>query len=369
MSEQQQRTLTPEQQAWDSKHAALADESVAATLAEFGLEPDMSEPELEPEVAARVDAEAAEFLGGPKADPVLEAAEPEPEDDEASEPAPGAAPVAKKRDSATSAMLRLLDAEKKVREERESLAREREAFEAERSKPQEQPKDSITADQLRRVLRTNPLGLFQALGVTPSEVSPLIIYGQMGDKAPPEIQEAARRAAERAEFLEERDQLRAEREQLSRTRTAQEEFQRVRTDVQEYVKTGLSTHAPTVAELAKEDAAMVDEAIMDEIVRDAAVRHSRGETGKPLTAEQAVARLEKRWARIRKSPSSTNVQAAAPNAQKPAAGTPAVAPKKLANKGFVKPWLSEQEMSDAAREEQYLNEAIALERKLRRAGR
>lgn len=277
--------------------------------------------------------------------------------------------------TATSTLLRMLEQEKVVREERDTLKAEREAFEAEKAAwTEEQSKaqqDSITADQLRQVLLTTPEKLLEVLGIETPRVSQLLVAHLMGDKATPELKALRERAQTDARTLA----LETELKQMKMAEAARAETEKVQRGAAEYVKKGLSKHCPTVAEVAKVNAARVQEEIFQEIANDAAKRARREPNGKPISFDEAARRVEKRWSEIagaiksrpteetKTVDSKNDSKSGAANAQKPA--TPSIAPSQLAPKATLRNQY-EADLDWEAESEKAIQEAIAKSKRPRK---
>lgn len=287
-------------------------------------------------------------------------------------------PAEQEDKSATAAILRMLEQEKSLRDERDAFKAEREAFEAEKQAWQEQQAraDVISAEALKRVLLTDPLKLITALGVDVSRVSQHLIAAQLGDKAPEELKKSIEKAQWEARVLELEEKL----QQKERLETARAETEKVRTGAAEYVTKGIIKDAPTVAAVAKVDRARVESEIFQEICNDAAARMHREPNGKPISYDEAARRVEKRWASLAAALKSQGEPAPTAGASKndsksgaanaSNAATPSIAPSRLASKAPSTPanqygvdvdWEQEAEIA--------LREALAKNKPVRRATR
>ncbi len=284
----------------------------------------------------------------------------EPTDEAPEEPAAG-------DKSATTALLKILEKERSLTTEREAFRAEREAWEAEKTAwtEQESKRDTIDGATLKKTLLTRPAALLQALGITPSQVSKLLIAEQLGDKAPPELRAEMARAQETARLQELEDRITGYEQKDSARAFADN----VKSGVAAYVTKGVSAHCPTVAAVQKVDPQRVQDEIFQEIVSDASRRAHREPNGKPLSAEQAAARVEKRWAVLGNALKSQNASVSTADARKnaspsgastaPTAGlaaTPSLAPSKIAPRAPSLPW---KDPTWEAQEEAALQEALA----------
>jgi hypothetical protein len=217
----------------------------------------------------------------------------------------------------------------------------------------------ISADQLKRVLLTDPAKLLTALNIPQSTVNQLLIAAQMGDKAPPDLKARVEKAQWEARVMELEEKL----QQKEVSERARGEADQVRAGASEYVTKGISKDCPTVAAVAKVDRASVEREIFDEIVKDAAARAHREPNGKPISFDEASRRVEKRYASMAKllnsqsqpaptAGGSTNApKSGASNALK--AATPQTAPSKqpakapaiTAHYGYDPEWEEEAEMA------------------------
>lgn len=334
---------TAEDQKWQAEFDAEADAALEAAIAaagggdavDYGEEP-AEEPEAPaPDQPETDPAELAALLEKAKGQATDDGENDETDEETTEQPEE----KSEEDKSATAAILRMLDQEKALREERDAFRSEREAFEAEKREWQEQQarQDVISADALRRVLMTDPGKLITALGIEMPKVSQLLIAAQLGDKAPAELKAAVANAQTEARIAE----LEAQLKQKTISEQARAEADKVRTAAAEYVNKGVSKDCPTVAEVAKVNRARVEAEIFQEICNDAAARARREPNGKPISFDEAARRVEKRWSEIvtpfkSQSPASTaagsknDPKSGAANA--PKAATPALSPSKLTPK-------------------------------------
>jgi len=208
------------------------------------------------------------------------------------------APAAKEPEPDPRALMRIIERDAMLRD-REAVLEKREREIAAREEAARQRR-ALDPDEFRGRLYDDPLEAVRSLGLEPSDVARALTAGVLGDKAPPELRSATETQRLRAELR----RLKEEVQSTLRERDHEAERQRVRADVRDYAATatgrmtrGESKH-PTVDAVAAEDAAYVESAIWDEIARDASERAGREPDGRPLTAAEAAARVEARWAKI-----------------------------------------------------------------------
>ncbi len=243
---------------------------IAAVLAEFGLDGAPVGDEPPP---------GGEVLVGSAGDPPAEPVTP---------PADVVAP--KVPDEDVRGTLRLLEQENVLRKEREGFRSEREAFQAEVAKFKAAQAEGLSKSDVLRQVRQDPIKFFSDLGIAPEQVSRLIIAGKLGDKAPPEIREAA----QAYEYDRKLERL----ENMIRERDYENERLRVRNGTQDFLgkmDAGDSTY-PTLAKVAAVDKTRVTDAIFAEIARDAAERGKTDPNAPLMGYDEAAKRVEDTWA-------------------------------------------------------------------------
>lgn len=269
--------------------------------------------EASPEAPVVVDPAARTGIGEP------EAPEPESLPVEASAPPAPAPPKVDEPDP--RALIRVLEREGQVRDRESAIERrERAVQEAEaRAKAAK----GVDPSALLQRLMEDPMAVLEEVGADPAHVARLVTAGVLGDKAPPELKastELARFKAQQArELASLKNELRARDHEAERTR--------VRDSVRAHVtrkNEGESKH-PTVDSVAADDPDYVTQAVFDTIARDARERAGTDrDDGRPMSVEDAVARVEAEWSRIARrktAPASPATQTAVTETAPKTAGT------------------------------------------------
>lgn len=204
-------------------------------------------------------------------------------------PAPEAPPAPEDRGVA-----RLVEREVALRAREDSLsARESRAAELE-AKIRELEARVIPPD-LEQMFDTKPEEALRALKVDPDILVRQIIASRMGKTDDPQVKQVIADSKRDREIAALKQQL-AERD---RAVAAREFVTRVETGAREHVHKGLGEDAPTVAAVAKANPDRVYREIMEEISKDAQVKMARGVGGDVLSYDEAVKRVETRWAEFR----------------------------------------------------------------------
>lgn len=231
-------------------------------------------------------------------------------------------------------------------------------------------------EDLALELEQRPLETLERLGINPDQVVRRAIAARLGDKAPDELKREIHETQKDYEYRKELKALRERLEAKERESALQEFYNRVSTGAREYVKgftseaktnTGYGEKAPTVAVVAKSNPDRVYDEIMQEISVDAREKAQRDPNLPLLTYDEAVLRVEKRWADVRKALVPENITAASTNPPtKPELGaekrTPATVTTPKPTNGTVTPpdrplapWLQGKD----ALEEEGLKAALA----------
>jgi antitoxin component of RelBE/YafQ-DinJ toxin-antitoxin module len=162
------------------------------------------------------------------------------------------------------------------------------------------PKDLVNE------LRTQPVSVFEKLGLNPDDVIRMALAQKLGPKAPAELRQTI-----------EQNQTRAQIEALERKVIAQSQeaaakqyFDTVANGARQYVTQGTIKDAPTVSEVAKTAPDRVHREIMQEIISDAQVRSAREPNGDVLSYDEAAKRVEARWSEYRKLLTPAQIAAA-----------------------------------------------------------
>lgn len=222
-------------------------------------------------------------------------AEETPVEAQAEEAPPAPAPETKPEENPDRALLRLMDREAQVRErEARAEARERE-MEARLAELESRSGQVPDLQTVRRALAQDPARFVEHLGLDPAQVSRLILGAKLGDKAPPEMRQAAQLAAIRQELA---DELAAVKEQLARSQRE--------TGVREWMTRGTEQY-PALARFAAADPDAARAALTSEM-----------SDGSP--PEVAAKRLESRYSWLLKLP------APAPEPVKESKPTPVATP-------------------------------------------
>lgn len=170
-------------------------------------------------------------------------------------------------------------------------------------------------DDLALELEQRPLETLERLGINPDQVVRRAIAARLGDKAPDELKREIHETQRDYEYRKELKALRDRLEAKERESALQEFYNKVSNGAREYVKTGtgLSEKSPTVAMVAKSNPDRVYDEIMQEISWDAREKAQRDPNLPLLTYDEAVLRVEKRWADVRKALIPENTPAASTN--------------------------------------------------------
>lgn len=217
-------------------------------------------------------------------------------------------------------MLRLLEREGQVRDRETALERRERELAAVQAKLEALAARGPDLSDYRTRIQSDPLkAVEEVFGMDPEQVSRLIITAKLGDKAPPQLREAAQQYGLRKELSEIKRDL--------ASRDFQVAVEKVRTSAHEFagsIKQGESTY-PALAAVAAVDPKAVAEEVFLEIARDADAR-GVGPGGQLMSREEAAKRVEARWDLFRKAftpaaPAPAPAAPPSPNAPPPPAKT------------------------------------------------
>lgn len=196
----------------------------------------------------------------------------------------------------------------------------REAALAAAPKPEPAPKyrDSVSAS----ALRTDPVGALKAMGVPVEQIAPYIVAELAPHAASPSALARHQMAPElqslRDDYSRETQSLRQEIE----TMRAQERARDYQNSLNTFVSGISSDSYPLIGRLAKADAAALSRELFEVAQEDARARYLAGESGRPMTADEAAKVLEARYSRYQKYLGTETPPTASPAAS---GTTPAVA--------------------------------------------
>lgn len=181
-------------------------------------------------------------------------------------------------------------------------------------KPEAKPaQPDVSVETLRRLMRTNPVEAYKLLGVSAADVSRLTLAHTLGDKAPPEIREAAARSAQDNKIAELEAKLAARDAEEARqaAESAQVASQRkLVEDTQANIRTYVKEHGNKYARVSialKNDSAKVHEDILMEVAKQAQKDVAAGRPNAPLLkTEDAVKLVEAEYERLAKFVASQN---------------------------------------------------------------
>jgi hypothetical protein len=204
--------------------------------------------------------------------------------------------------------------------------------------------------ELMEMAANDPAGVMTALGQDPAHMIKLALAQQLGDKAPPELQEFAKNYARDREVAD----LRAQIARSEQSRAQQDYFNSVVNGAREYVSKSVGDSTPTLAIVAKANPERAHKEIMEEIQRDAQTRGATDPNGEPLTYPEAAKRVEARMAEWKSLLGVQNSMSTAStkSTQKPNGTTP---PQSKPPAKPLRPWeqknnLEDQGIQDALRE-------------------
>ena len=207
-----------------------------------------------------------------------------------------------------------------VRREAENAAREQ-AMRAAQPPPAPQYRDTLSAAELR----TSPIEAFRAAGIDPSQIAPYIIAELAPHAATPEARARLQMAPELHAIREQSSRdVQALRQELESMR-AQERAREYERSLQKF-SSGVSTESyPLIGRLAKDDPSALAEELFAVAQEDARAKYLAGESGPPMTPEQAARVLEQRYASYQRRlglaatpPPNSTASAGTPVSAKPA---------------------------------------------------
>lgn len=183
-----------------------------------------------------------------------------------------------------SGLTRLANKEKEVRE---LISK----FETEKKELLSRPDPKILADQLRLY----PEKVLASLGIDTEMVMKTILYNKLEDSNPAKgkLREQLKEMETNKKFHELEEKLASKERAIAQ----QEKYQEILTGAERYVedigKSAVHEKTyPTLSKLAKADGKVLHARIMKEIETDAVARYARGESGDPLSYDEAATRVE-----------------------------------------------------------------------------
>ena len=254
---------------------------------------------------------------------------------------------------------------------REMAAREREQAAEARIKAAEAREAELKkyeglkpAAELAEQFDLDPVGAFKSMGKDPDTMIKLALAQQLGDKAPAELKEFARKATDDLRYKRLEAKL-AAKEQNER---AAAYFNTIQAGAREYVtgfdkeldpkkpgkKVGDST--PTLALVAKADPDYARDEIMEEIVTDSRRRAAEDPNGEPISYSEACSRVEARLSKLAKLLTPQMNAQATKNGQRPNGTKPIAPPSTKPAAKPLAPWarktssLEEDGIQEAIRE-------------------
>lgn len=192
-------------------------------------------------------------------------------------------------------LMRLLEREKAA-SDREALLEKREREQVSKLQELESKlSKSVSPQDIAKRIDEDVLSFFTEAGLDPVQVSRQIIGATLGDKAPPEIRDAAEKYRRQKELAEIRNSITEMK--------FQEQVAKVKSDVSGFVGSTLPGESkyPTLRAVAAVDRTAVEEALLGEIGRDAQERGIKEPGEKLLSREEAAAKLEARWEVFRRA--------------------------------------------------------------------
>lgn len=161
------------------------------------------------------------------------------------------------------------------------------------AKPAESPLDLAG---LPSALRTKPLDTLQRLGLNPDSVIRAALAQKLGDKADPALLRAVEDANAQASTDAKISALESQLHRMSQEAARRAYFDQVNADGAKHIQgLGDKPDLPTVSRVAKSNGARVHAEMMEEIVRDAQARVAREPGAAPITFDEALKRVERRW--------------------------------------------------------------------------
>lgn len=256
-----------------------------------------------------------------------------------------------KPDEAARGLERVAAKEKELRAEIEKFESQKKAFEAERTNFK-----GIDAATLTEQMMLYPEKVIASLGLDTDVVMKTLLISKLPDTNPAK----AKLKGELKDLENKREvrSLRAEIEAAKRQELANKQYndalgvgekyvESLKEEVGEHVKT-----LPTVSKLAKANSKFAHTLVTREILEDARERHYvRGETGNPLTYEEAALRVEKDLAELSKYLVGENVVAQKTETKQPVNNNSKIVPSS--------PVKVRKEKTLKDQEEEAINNAVA----------
>ena len=247
----------------------------------------------------------------------LDTTQPEvkPKAEEAVEETP-AAPEPKPAVSTTSAELKLMRREAELRKREDAL---KALLAQTKAAPVETPK----APEPLPNPKLDPAGYLKAIGLDPAEAARVILAQSLGDKVPQEYRDRAAKFTAEAQLEDKLAKMQARIDQFEQAQAQTQAQKRAAEELQEKVKSAKPAPTqPLANELFTKNPGYFAEEVTREIFDDATKRYfTEGPSAQAITAEEAIARIEKRLKAYGFSASSktdtpapkTNVRAALQN--------------------------------------------------------
>lgn len=158
------------------------------------------------------------------------------------------------------------------------------------------PKTTLSVEEIRR----DPVRFMKEAGIDMEELAQHMVAAQLGDKAPPEIRLKTAAAKQFGDLRESfAKEVRSLQERLD-YRDAQEQARDYERSLQDYAIGVKSEEYPTIGRAIATDKTGVMGDLLEVAREDARVRVAKGDTGQPITAQEAVKRLEAKYASIAK---------------------------------------------------------------------
>lgn len=152
-------------------------------------------------------------------------------------------------------------------------------------------------------LNLNPSKVLQAAGIDPDVLMKTILYEKLPDTSPVK----AKLKTELSEVLVNKklkeldDKIENDKKQTTNAQAQARVYQETVANIESFVgkfKDKEDTTLPTLSVVGKEGADVLKGLIMDELINDATRRYASGESGDPITHEEAAKRIEKRLASL-----------------------------------------------------------------------
>lgn len=204
----------------------------------------------------------------------------------------------------TAAELKLMRKEAELRKREDALkAMLAQAKLAEPPKPEPAPKPINP--------KLDPAGYLKSLGLDPAEVARVVLAQSLGDKVPQEYQDRAAKYTEKAQAEDKIERLQARIDQFEQAQALKEAQAKAQAEFQKTVAAAKPAPTqPLASELYKTNPGYFAEEVTREIYDDAKTRYfTEGASAQAITAEEAIARIEKRLKAYGFKPSATATDA------------------------------------------------------------